>query len=127
MVADEGSRAMLHAIAEVRTERGERGVPARIARSAADITARRFAGEPASRSRVRAYYWAVVRRRALTDRAGGAGLRSRYLATALADDLFAGGHGRQSVLEELRVRFGTHLPEVTLQQLSVAGGPGGRS
>jgi hypothetical protein len=94
------------------------GVPRETATWAAGVTARRFAGEHAAPARVRAYLWAVVRRRALGRPGAGARFRGRYLAVALADELRAGGHGRERVREELVSAFGSSLPCDVLERLS---------
>jgi hypothetical protein len=99
-------------------------VPRETACWAAGVTARRFAGEDVAPARVRAYLWAVVRRRALGSSGAGARLRDRYLAAALAEDLRAGGHARDRVREELATAFGASLPWDVIERLSAGGGRG---
>jgi hypothetical protein len=96
-------------------------VPRETAQWAAVVTARRFAGEDVAPARLRAYLWAVVRRRALGSVGAGSRLRDRYLALALADELRAGGHGRNRVHEELVSAFGSSLPRDMLERLSADG------
>jgi hypothetical protein len=88
-------------------------VPRETAQWAAVVTARRFAGEDVAPARLRAYLWAVVRRRALGSVGAGSRLRDRYLALALADELRA--H------EELVSAFGSSLPRDMLERLSADG------
>jgi hypothetical protein len=99
-------------------------VPRETASWAAGVTARRFAGEEVAPARVRAYLWAVVRRRALGSAGAGVRLRDRYLAVALAEDLRAGGHGRDRVRDELAAAFGARLPRDVIERLSADGGRG---
>jgi hypothetical protein len=96
-------------------------VPRETASWAAGVTARRFAGEEVAPARVRAYLWGVVRRRALGNAGAGTRLRDRYLAVALAEDLRAGGHGRDRVRDELAVAFGARLPQDLLERVSAGG------
>jgi hypothetical protein len=70
------------------------GVPASLAVSAGGVTLRRFGGEggwhacPAGR--VRAYFWGVVRKRALSSGREVADLRERYVAATVAADMLQG-------------------------------------
>lgn len=85
---------------------GRAGIPVSAARQAAGATLRWLDREaPADtehgRRRVSAYFWGVVRRRAL---AGGRGLtahRVRCVADALAADMLAAGHDPSAVAAEL--------------------------
>jgi hypothetical protein len=115
-------RAARGLVAELADELATRhDVPRETASWAAGITARRFAGEEVAPARVRAYLWAVVRRRALGSAGAGTRLRDRYLAVALAEDLRAGGHGRDRVRDELAVAFGARLPQDLLERVSAGG------
>ena len=80
-------------------------VPEAVAAQAAEATRRwlRTLASPTTVSggRLRAYYWAVVRRRALSGEPGLGHVRSRCIADTLAADMLAAGHGRERVLEEL--------------------------
>ncbi|MDO8915185.1 MAG: hypothetical protein Q7W16_03795 [Coriobacteriia bacterium] len=72
------------------------GVPDAVARTACSITLRKFAACDAwdtdAARRVQAYYWGVVRRRALAAGSDVAALRERYVAATVAADLREGGY-----------------------------------
>jgi hypothetical protein len=90
----------------VRALRDEAGrahdVPPLIVERASSATLRKFeGGRCVPPGRVRAYFWAVVRRTALGSLDGACGLRARYLAAALADDLLRAGHPRERVRDEV--------------------------
>lgn len=94
------------------------GVPPAVAERASSATIRKFGAAPAAPSRrVRAYFWGVVRRTALGSRDDAAGLRSRYLAAALADDLLSAGHPSERVCEEVARRYGGTLPPGALDRI----------
>lgn len=86
------------------------GVPGGVARAACSITARKFAtgygwdGE--TERRAQAYFWGVVRRRALGAGSDVAVLRERYVAATVAADMLEGGHAAERVREEMISRFG---------------------
>jgi hypothetical protein len=113
-------RALVRALA---AEAGmAHGVPPVVAERASSATLRRFGTEPgAPAGRVRAYYWGVVRRTALGSRDDTAGLRARYLAAALADDLLSAGHPSERVRDEVARRFGGQLPQGALDRLGRGG------
>jgi hypothetical protein len=66
-------------------------VPDGTARSACSITVRKFASggtlDDGARRRVEAYFWGVVRRRALAAGPEVASLRQRYVAATVAEDM----------------------------------------
>jgi hypothetical protein len=72
------------------------GVPEGVARSACSITLRKFAASDVwdadAGRRVQAYFWGVVRRRALAAGSDVAALRERYVAATVAADLREGGY-----------------------------------
>jgi hypothetical protein len=89
----------------------EEGIPSAIAVEAAAATLRRMAGavDPftaSGRGRVAAYFWAVVRRRALSGRAGTARYRARCLAATLAAELVGAGHDPGRVRDEVTRAYG---------------------
>jgi hypothetical protein len=93
-------------------------VPLTVIERASSATLRKFGGvSDAQPSRVRAYFWGVVRRTALGSRDDDAGLRARYLAAALAEDLLSAGHSRERVRDEVARRFGRSLPPGALDRV----------
>lgn len=78
-----------------------KGVSESLARSALAITRRRL-GSVASRSsrRAEAYFWAVVRRRAIRDRSTSE-LTGRLVLGAVVDDLRAAGRDAEGIRAEL--------------------------
>jgi hypothetical protein len=72
------------------------GVPDTVARSACSITLRAFEASDVwdtdVRRRVQAYFWGVVRRRALAAGSDVAALRERYVAATVAADLREAGY-----------------------------------
>ena len=99
-------------------ERGH-GVPPETTRRASAITVRRLGqiADPTSEAgvaRLQAYFWGVVRREALASPGPEAPLRDRYLVAALAEDMEAGGHSRESVYDELVRQFGSRVPPAVL-------------
>jgi hypothetical protein len=98
------TRARVAALFEDARTRG--GIPERVASEAAEATLRWLRGTAtvrvtAGRRRVEAYFWAVVRRRALAGAPGLASYRSRCVADTLAADMLAAGHAPARVLDEL--------------------------
>jgi hypothetical protein len=88
------------------------GVPESLARSACAVTTRKFAAGDAwdtdAQRRARAYFWGVVRRRALGAGSDVAALRDRYVAATVAADMLEGGHPPDRVRQEVVGRFGEH-------------------
>ncbi len=110
----------LHSVVlELHTEAARaHGVPAAVAEGASTATLRKFARlDCVAPDRVRAYYWGVVRRTALRSADDRQGLRTRYLAAALAEDLLRAGHPCERVREEVARQFGRTLPEGTLERI----------
>ena len=82
-----------------------RGVPAPVADEARRVAAGRFrAACRPSRPRVEAYFWGVIRRRAL--RGGASSMRQWLLMTSFVEELTAAGHAPSRVYEELRRVYG---------------------
>lgn len=98
---------LAEAVAAVRSEAcAKHGVPESVAGEAARITLRRFAATEDMRAeRAEAYFWGIVRRRAL-GREGSRALRERYLAAALADEMLRAGRSSESARQEVLQRFG---------------------
>jgi hypothetical protein len=93
---------LLDALAEDATGRG---VPAPVADEARRVAAGRFrAARRPSRPRVEAYFWGVIRRRAL--RGGASAMRQWLLMTSFVEELTAAGHAPSRVYEELRRVYG---------------------
>lgn len=86
------------------------GVPSEVARAACSITARKFGSsgdcDAETERRAQAYFWGVVRRRALGAGSDVAALRDRYVAATVAADMLEGGHAADRVREEMLGRFG---------------------
>jgi hypothetical protein len=82
-----------------------KGAPAPVAEEARRAAAARFRG-PArpTRSRVEAYYWGVIRRRALSG--GAPAMRQRLLLTSFVEELTAAGHTPSRAYDELRRVYG---------------------
>ena len=100
------TRACAHVDGLARVAVAHRGVPQSTARHAAEVTARWARREAlterdADRRRVDAYFWGVVRRRALAGEPGHASYRSRCVADTLAADMLAAGHDPERVVAEL--------------------------
>jgi hypothetical protein len=113
------SREIDALVGALRDEAGlAHGVPATIVERACSATARKFeGGHTVSAGRVRAYFWGVVRRTALGSREDAGGLRTRYLAAALVDDLLRAGHPSECVRDAVARRFGTTLPQDALDRI----------
>lgn len=82
------------------------GIPDGIARDAERATLRwlgsaRHDGRRVGRSRVAAYFWAVVKRRALGGEPALRSYRARCLADTLAADMLSAGHEVGSVVAEI--------------------------
>lgn len=105
-----GIGRLLEALAEDATGKG---APAPVAEEARRAAAARFRGPVRpSRSRVEAYYWGVIRRRAL--RGGAPAMRQRLLLTSFVEELTSAGHTPSRVYEELRRVYGGTVDPVLL-------------
>ena len=86
-------------------------VPPSVARTACSITLRKFAGaarcDGRDAQRVHAYFWGVVRRRALGAGADLAALRERYVAATVAADMLEGGYPEHLVRDIVGSRYGS--------------------
>lgn len=86
-------------------------VPESVARSACAITLRKFEGvargDGRDAQRVQAYFWGIVRRRALGPGADLAVLRERYVAATVAADMREGGYPEQVVRDVVLTRYGS--------------------
>lgn len=81
------------------------GVPAPVADEARRAAAKTFrAVSGPSRTRVEAYFWGVITRRAL--RGCAPSVRQRLLVTSFVEELTAAGHAPSRVYEELRRVYG---------------------
>jgi hypothetical protein len=80
------------------------GAPSEVAEEARAVTLRRFGHEATSRERAEAYFWGVVRRRAL----GGSAPRlvASLLAASMADDLIEAGHRPDVVSQRVALAYG---------------------
>ena len=97
-----GIGRLLEALTEDATGRG---APAPVADEARRAAAERFRGAARpSRPRVEAYFWGVIRRRAL--RGGAPAMRQRLLLTSFVEELTAAGHAPSRVYEELQRVYG---------------------
>jgi hypothetical protein len=109
-------------VARLRREATEdQGVPDRVAAGAAAAVIRRFEDGAETQSdhdtgRVTAYFWGVVRRKAMRERDCGDTFRDRYLVAALADDLIEGGHDPQDVFDEIVRKFGATVSQDVLER-----------
>lgn len=89
------------------------GVPARVADEAARAVARASRSEaaPFARSRAEAYFWGVVRRRALRGEAPR--FNRLLLAASLASELLEAGHSAASAADEVARVYGVDVaPDV---------------
>lgn len=91
------------------------GVSVAVARQAREVTARRFVSDAAGRARLEAYFWGVVRRRAL--RGGAPAVRERLCLVSLVDELAAAGHTRDRILDEARRTFGGAIDAAEIESL----------
>jgi hypothetical protein len=85
------------------------GAPIPVAEDARRATMRRFDGSVGVTSRVEAYYWGVVRRRAL--RGAAPRLTRSLLAASLAAELTEAGHSPSSVRCEVVRAYGEQCVE----------------
>lgn len=77
-----------------------RGVPAAVASDARRAVERRFGGGAYARARLEAYFWGVVRSRALRGEASR--VRQWLVAGSFVDEMRAAGHSPERAYEELR-------------------------
>jgi hypothetical protein len=89
------------------------GVPVSVADEARRAAEQRFhaAGRP-SPARVTAYFWGVIRRRAL--RGGAPIMRERLLVTSFVEELTVAGHAPSRVYEELLLAYGDSVDPTLL-------------
>jgi hypothetical protein len=85
------------------------GAPIAVAEEACRATTRRFGGSTGAANRVEAYYWGVVRRRAL--RGAAPRLARSLLAASLAAELTEAGHSPSSVRREVACAYGEQCAE----------------
>lgn len=105
------SKGLAESVEDIRLEAvRSHGVPAPLALAAGSITLRKFerdiGWDERGVQRVRAYFWGVVRRRALGSGADVAALRSRYVATTVAADMLAGGYPEHLVRDTVAACYG---------------------
>jgi hypothetical protein len=94
------------------------GAPEATVRDACDATSRRIGPlevlEPSRRARAEAYFWGVVRRRALSGDAPA--VRERLMVTSLAGELAYAGHTPARVFEELVRVYGPFVDARLIEQ-----------
>lgn len=102
------------------------GVPGALSSQAAAITLRRFGAECAvplnkrDEARIRAYFYAIVRRRAISSRGQDLReLRSRFLLSSIAADLMAAGRSGQEIFEEIARDYAASVEPATLRALEL--------
>ena len=89
------------------------GVPGPVADEARQAVARRFRdAQRLSAPRAEAYFWGVIRRRALSG--GVPVMRQQLLLTSFVEELTAAGHAPSRVYEELRRVYGGAVDPVLL-------------
>jgi hypothetical protein len=82
----------------------EAGAPPEVAEEARLVVVRRFRGEKTPRARAEAYFWGVVRRRAL--RGAAPRLVESLLAASMATDLIEAGHRPEAVSRQVALVYG---------------------
>lgn len=99
------------------------GVPRSLASEAAEITLRRFGSlsgtlDKRDEARIRAYFYAIVRRRAISSRGPELrDLRSRFLLTSIAADLLVTGRSGQEIFDEIARDYASSVEPAALQAL----------
>lgn len=94
------------------------GVSGEAAAEAVTVTRRRFDSLPLARPhRIRAYFRAVVRRKAIRDRSS-ARLTGRLVLEAVVDDLRATGRDDDRIREELEVGWRGRVPDAVLDEVA---------
>lgn len=100
------------------------GVPSALASDAAAITRRRFRSEypdaldKRAEARLSAYYYAVVRRKAIGSRGIELReLRSRFLLSSIAADLLDAGRSGREAFEEIAKDYAGRVEPATLHAL----------
>lgn len=100
------------------------GVPSALAADAAAITRRRFRSEYSAaldkraEARLNAYYYAVVRRKAIGSRGTELReLRSRFLLSSIAADLLDAGRSGREAFEEIAQDYAGSVEPATLRAL----------
>jgi hypothetical protein len=91
------------------------GVPARVAEEARRAAAAKFgaAGSRGVSHRAEAYFWGVVRHRAL--RGAAPSVRDRLLVTSLVEELREAGHGPVEVHAELERVYGDAVDRALIE------------